>query len=193
MKVAAVDISAGFNAKHTLHEYVDLVVVRDNIKRVGEMVTTKTEKFDYIEAMYDTHFSRGYYSLYGKAFIDHLYDSSCVEMMVLPGSCYIKSPDGSIDECDGQYFVDTNGNVYEYIDMFDAAVLLEGIYAFTANHTSVKATVEMTGDNNLKDALGKTFYIEVVDRELLRDFEDEMYGDSTEEGLYEETVLRSWR
>ena len=48
--VAAANISAGFFREHTIDEYVDMNAVKNNIERVGEMVASKTKKFEYIEA-----------------------------------------------------------------------------------------------------------------------------------------------
>jgi hypothetical protein len=48
--IAAVNISAGYYSEHSQHEYVDMDAVRNNIKRVGGMVSTKSDSFEYIDA-----------------------------------------------------------------------------------------------------------------------------------------------
>jgi len=49
--IAAVNISAGYYNEHTRHEHVNLAEVAQNIKRVGQMVSSTSKPFQYIEAM----------------------------------------------------------------------------------------------------------------------------------------------
>lgn len=55
LKVAAVNISAGYYCEHSRYEYVDLRVVEKNIGLVGKMVSAPSEKFEYMEAVYFRH------------------------------------------------------------------------------------------------------------------------------------------
>ena len=51
LNLAAVNISAGFYDAHAtenpIDEYIKLVDIERNIKRVGKMISTKTERFEY--------------------------------------------------------------------------------------------------------------------------------------------------
>jgi hypothetical protein len=47
--IAAVNISAGYYHEHIRYEYVDLSVVKENIGRVGKLVSTRSDKFEYLE------------------------------------------------------------------------------------------------------------------------------------------------
>jgi hypothetical protein len=49
--IAAVNISAGYYHEHTRYEYVDLEAIKKNIGRVGKMVSTRSVKFEYREAI----------------------------------------------------------------------------------------------------------------------------------------------
>jgi hypothetical protein len=51
--IAAVNISAGYYNEHTRYEYVDMLAVENNIKRVSKMINTKTNFFPYMRACYD--------------------------------------------------------------------------------------------------------------------------------------------
>jgi hypothetical protein len=53
--IAAVNISTGYFNEHTRYEYVDMEAVRQNISRVGKMVSTASARFEYMEA---TRFNR---------------------------------------------------------------------------------------------------------------------------------------
>lgn len=59
--IAAVNISAGYYNEHTQHEYVDIEAVRKNIDRVGMMISTTSNRFDYMEALRFNR--RGFYGL----------------------------------------------------------------------------------------------------------------------------------
>lgn len=129
LKVAAVNISAGYYCEHSRHEYVDLQVMKKNIELVGKMVSTPSEKFEYIEAVYFRHSS-----LWGSRYYEDILDfekyyqgsSDAVikSLMPLPESAHIKMANGDIEECDcGQYLIDDIGKAYEYL--YDLGVAIE--------------------------------------------------------------------
>lgn len=47
LKTAAVNISAGYYNEHSQHEYIDMLAVENNIRRILRMVMTETEYFTY--------------------------------------------------------------------------------------------------------------------------------------------------
>jgi len=67
LKVAAVNLSSGYYNAHTLREYIDLKEVVAIIKEAKKIISTPSEKFEYIETMsyYDDWYSN-YYSGYKK-------------------------------------------------------------------------------------------------------------------------------
>lgn len=139
LKVAAVNISAGYYCEHSRHEYVDLRVMEKNIGLVGKMVSSPSEKFEYIEAVY---FRR---NLWGGRYYKDILDfekyyqgSKDVEitpLMPLPESAHVKMPDGSMEECDGeQYLIDNAGTVYEYLYDLGVAAPMNGCEALSENN-----------------------------------------------------------
>ena len=115
LKVAAVNISAGYYNEHTRHEYINLQVIEKNIERVGRMVSVPTKKFEYIEVDFRSTLWDGY---------DYEVNVFQIKtLMLLPDTAYIKRRDGSMEECDGQYYVDDRGTVYEFL--YDLEVALE--------------------------------------------------------------------
>lgn len=139
LKVAAVNISAGYYAEHTQHEYIDLKAMNNNIERVGQMISTSSEKFEYIEFqgnLWDRHIDEDYFGL-----ASWLYDeTNGVEMeslMPLPDSAHIKKM-GKMEECNGQYFIDKTGNVYEYFNELCVAVKAKGCEALSENCMPIK-------------------------------------------------------
>lgn len=129
LKVAAVNISAGYYCEHSRHEYVDLRVTDRNIGLVGKMVSSPSEKFEYIEAVY---FRRS--SLWGGRYYEDRLDFQnyyqedddvdIKALMPLPDSAHIKMTNGDVVECEyDQYLIDDTGKAYEYL--FDLGVAVE--------------------------------------------------------------------
>lgn len=162
LKVAAVNISAGYYCEHSRHEYVDLRVMEKNIGLVGKMISSPSEKFEYIEAVY---FRR---SLWGSQYFEDMLDFERyyqgiedVEiefLMPLPDSAHIKLANGDMEECGcGQYMIDDTGKVYEYLFELEAATPMNGCEARSENNMPVRFRD--------KDAIG----IEVVPVEFFLD------------------------
>lgn len=143
LKVAAVNISAGYYCEHSRHEYVDRLVMEKNIELVGQMVSTPSEKFEYIEAVY---FRR---SLWGSRYYEDILDFEkyyqdvedieIQSLMPLPDSAHIKLPNNKMVECDGeQYLIDSAGMVYEYLYDLDMAAQIIDCEAYTENNMPVR-------------------------------------------------------
>lgn len=120
LKVAAVNISAGYYNEHTRYEHVDMEAIERNIKRVGEMVSAKSPMFRYVESrLKGCRFNDWYqrdcmYYMYNKSSaIDN--DVNCKLLVQLP-----------FDEQENPneaYYMDKYGDVYEYFYELDAMVL----------------------------------------------------------------------
>ena len=178
--VAAVNISAGYFNEHTQHEYVDMQAVRDNIKRVSKIITTKTEKFEYIEAYhsYGRYFSR-YYDDY-----DYDYSWSAAankktntstkkntsttvlyeDLMLLTDTHYVKTADGEMLESDDRFLINENGTVYEYLHEFDVAVEMADYSAFNESNLPAKFLWE------------ESMEFEVASKEYAQELEELMCG-----------------
>lgn len=143
LKVAAVNISTGYYHEHTRHEYVDLCVMDKNIGLVGKMVSSSSEKFEYVEAVY---FHRSLWD--GRYYEDMLdfekyyrggKDVEIKSLMPLPESAHIRMPDGSMEECDGgQYLIDDVGTVYEYLYDLGVAAPINDCEARSENNIPVR-------------------------------------------------------
>ena len=142
LKVAAVNISAGYYAEHSRHEYVNLRVMEQNIERVGNMISTPSEKFEYIEVV---SFHR---NLWGGSYYEEMLDferyyrgvneSEIKTLLPLPDTAYVILANGDMEECDGQYLLDSKGHVYEYLYDLDVAVALNGYEARSENGILVR-------------------------------------------------------
>ena len=143
LKVSAVNISAGYFCQHSRHEYVDLRVIEKNIGLVGKMVSSPSEKFEYIKTI---NF-RG--SLWGGQYYEDIYDFEkyyegiedveIKPLMPLPDLAYVKMPDGEIIECNSeQYLIDSAGMVYEYLYDFGFAASINDCEARFKNNIPVR-------------------------------------------------------
>lgn len=144
LKVAAVNISAGYYCEHSRHEYVDLWVIEKNIGLVGKMVSSSTEKFEYIETV-----CFWYNNLWGGRcyedmldFEKYYQDTSDIEiksLMPLPDSAHIKIPNGDLVECEcEQYMIDITGKVYEYLFDLEVAVEMNNCEACSENNMPIR-------------------------------------------------------
>lgn len=163
LKVAAVNISAGYYCEHSRHEYIDLHVVEKNIGLISKMVSSPSEKFEYIEAVY---FWR---NLWGGWYYEEMPDFKTYyrgskdivieSLMPLPESVHIRMSNGDIEECDsGQYMIDAMGKAYEYLFDLEVAVEIEGGEALSENNMPVRFRDQ--------DAIG----VEVVSVESINDY-----------------------
>lgn len=65
LKIAAVNLSSGYFNPHQKSEYIDMLIVKQNIVMVMNMLKNIDKKYDYIEAQKPTiSYSRGNYSFY---------------------------------------------------------------------------------------------------------------------------------
>ena len=140
--VAAVNISAGYYNEHTKYEHVDFAVMKNNISRVGKLVssTLLAKPFEYIESLRHTFAYYPWRSAMNK-FDSFGYDYSwpdnsvefnnwpCPEeesdnklLMFLDDTDYINGPDGIVFEAAYNYAIDLDGNVYAYDWNYDVAV-----------------------------------------------------------------------
>lgn len=118
--IAAVNISSGYYNEHTLHEYIDLSAVQNNVNRLCSMIRTNTERFEYVEGAGGFVRSR-------LQFLSPLQDSA-----------YLRSPDGSLVEADYNFMVDRDGVLYEYVEEFGVACVLAGYTAYTRHGVPVR-------------------------------------------------------
>ena len=131
LKIAAVNLSAGFYNEHTKHEHVNMKDITNNIKRVSKMAATKTETFEYMEGASDDCFS--WLALHGLTNHGRIHDKSrLVPLMPLDASFYIRNENGEYEDCaDEEYMINSSGNVYKYLFELYAAITLPSHSALT--------------------------------------------------------------
>ena len=110
--VAAVNISCGYHDAHTRHETINLAQLNRNIQRVGEMISTPSEFFDYIE----------------EAFYDSDYPI-LTPLSPAPPHSYVSMSASSMIEGGDRLYVDSRGSPYEVYEEFGVAVALTGFSA----------------------------------------------------------------
>ena len=143
LQIAAVNLSAGFYNEHTLHEHVNMKDIRNSIKRVCKMVSSKTEKFEYIENDYMDDF-RWWGQGYAKKHNIPLFkskggESSIISLMPLDESFYIKNTKGEYEEIlDEEYFINSSGTVFQYLYDLDVAYKLPEYSALSENGTPAR-------------------------------------------------------
>lgn len=52
LKIAAVNLSCGYYHQHTTSEYINIPEMEHNIKEVGKILTTPSQKYEYVEKAY---------------------------------------------------------------------------------------------------------------------------------------------
>lgn len=127
---AAVNISAGYYNEHSRHEQIDLPAVRNNIRRITEMVQTPSSHFDYVERTY---------SFSGQMSLDDLSlwdftsysqrQSRSKWLMPLPERAQVFMGSFPVEDA-GMHMIDSSGEVYRYIPELDAAVCSENAQAY---------------------------------------------------------------
>lgn len=141
LKIAAVNISAGYFNEHRQHEYIDMLAVESNIRRIGEMIMADSSRFKYIKRTPDSL----QLSMFG--------DSGWVPMdlpltktntrqkmlMILPKGCRL-----IINGCEiydrSRYYIDRDKKIYVYLDDIDAAV--ESEHSFSCDDDGEPALFE---------------------------------------------------
>lgn len=144
--IAAVNISAGYWNEHSLHEYIDMSVMKRNIELITKMASTESKKFIYVEGYSSWYYStshtvsrRSYgkkaskvypasnyaYDDYFKYVIDES-DSKAsngkVKVSLVPNTAYIKRKNGDFVDGSTHYLIDQHGTLYEWLYDYDVAV-----------------------------------------------------------------------
>ena len=124
LETAAVNISCGYYCEHQRHEYIRLEEMELNTARVAQMVTQKTEHFEYMEQR-DSFFSEraNQYSMWDTAFESETYKW----LSPLPKEAKIKL--GTVELIMPHAKIDRRGNVHRYVPKLKAAVLTENAIA----------------------------------------------------------------
>lgn len=120
LKRAAVNISAGYYWEHRQHEMIDCMAMQNNIERIRQMLVVETNVFPYVQR----RFSFRQYSLFD--LVDSGYGKKLLAS--LPDMAYLLM-DGNVIEPSSPYLMDSDGNLYAYIEELDAAVLSENTFA----------------------------------------------------------------
>lgn len=129
LKTAAVNISAGYYNEHRQHEYIDLIAVENNIRRITQLVMTKTKHFRYKKR-------KGYgdqISMFGWVPMDFSYsgrDNTKKLMMDIPDTARLVCNGVEIFPV-SDYLMDKEGKVYIYLKELNAVV--ESEYTFTCD------------------------------------------------------------
>lgn len=165
---AAVNISTGYYNEHTRHEYVDMEVIQNNIERVGTMITTKSDHFEYIEAVYTPYLLGGKY--YENVYDFNSYYTSCddydiVTLMELNDENYVRTECSEMEECYGQYFIDESGCIYEFLDDIGVMVAKGGYSAHNAQGLPPQFCLSKSDD------------YEVISELYALELQDEIYWD----------------
>ena len=130
LKTAAVNISAGYFNEHRQYEYIDMLAVENNIRRIGEMIMADSKHFKYIKRCEDSR----QLSMFG--------DWGWVPME-LPRTqindkrkLLMKIPDNArliTNGCEiaprSRYFMDGEKKIYIFLEEIDAAVESEHSFA----------------------------------------------------------------
>lgn len=138
MGIAAVNISCGYYHEHRLHEYINMQQMERNADRICEMVLAVTDRFEYREEIYS--FSYAGTKDYANYSIWDYMDSSSnnrTSMMRLPEDVHVFMNRQKMN-CQGHYYLDHKGNVYDYLPQLKAAILCEGMSALMRDGAPVK-------------------------------------------------------
>ena len=134
LKTAAVNISAGYFNEHRLFEYIDMLAVENNIRRIGEMIMADSEHFEYIKRSHDSR----QLSMFGgwgwrpMEFSLSSTDSKKKMLMQLPDGCHLVTNGCEIDS-GSRYYIDRENHVYIYLAEIDSAVESEHSFACDDN------------------------------------------------------------
>ena len=134
LKTAAVNISAGYFNEHRLFEYIDMLAVENNIRRIGEMIMADSEHFEYIKRSHDSR-QLSMFGDWGWRPMDFSLsstDSKRKIMMQLPEGCHLVTNGCEIDS-GSRYYIDRESNIYIYLEEIDAAVESEHSFACDDN------------------------------------------------------------
>ena len=150
LKTAAVNISAGYFNEHSRHEYIDMLAVENNIKRVSEMISVETEHFDYIrEQERDRQIS-----MFGDCgWVPMEQQSSKLVLkrkllMVIPDSAHIVAGNYRIFP-NSKYLIDKDGKIYVYVQELNAAAETEHIFSCDSNGNRIAFVASLAKQMNV--------------------------------------------
>ena len=126
LETAAVNISAGYYYEHSPREYIDLVHMMNNVQRVVKMAQTDCGHFRYVRSRY-----AGFGGRQERLPLwDFAPEEKFQNLMEIPLEAYVKV-NGQMVNNGLPHYMDERGNVYDYLDEVDAAVLAEHTKAYT--------------------------------------------------------------
>lgn len=134
LNTAAVNISAGYYNEHRLHEYIDMLAVENNIRRIGEMIMADSEHFEFIKRTHDDR-QLSMFGSYGWVPMGISIPDGTgkrKQLMMLPKECHLVTNGCEIGS-GSRYHIDRENNVYIYLDELDAAVESEHTFACDDN------------------------------------------------------------
>lgn len=131
--IAAVNISAGYYNEHSRHEYINLAQMETNIDRISQMVQAPAEKFEYLERLsYGGRYGQLYFEpmdLWGLSRRGQSFRQT-KSLMPLPESAYLVINGHMVESC-SSYYMDSTGDVFDYLPDIDAAVKSENAVAYS--------------------------------------------------------------
>lgn len=127
--IAAVNISSGYYNEHTLREYVDLEVMRQNTERVKEIIRCANVFYEYVESQYCGY---GYWG-WRESLITPYYNKylSVIEANKIEDVCgYVITSDGEF--LDSDLYIGSDNRIY--FESSDGKFFsLENVRAFNAS------------------------------------------------------------
>lgn len=124
LNTAAVNISAGYYNEHKRYEYIDMLAVENNIRRITQMVLTDTGHFNYIKR----NNQLSLVDWMPAAFPSMVAGGKQRLLMDVPAEAHIIT--NGCEICSGTtYLIDRASKVYIYLKELNAAVESEYCYA----------------------------------------------------------------
>ena len=142
LNTAAVNISAGYYNEHRTHEYIDMLAVENNIRRIGEMIMADSKHFEFIKRTHDNR-QLSMFGDWGWRPMELSLDSNESKrkmLMKLPDECHLVTNGCEIDG-GSRYYIDRENNVYIYLEELDAAVESEHTFACDDNGEQIRFMV----------------------------------------------------
>ena len=138
LDTAAVNISSGYYNEHSQHEYIDMVAVENNIRRISEMLLVETDHFEYIQE----NSSNRQLSMFGDCGWIPMEETPVAHsskrklLMVIPDSAHIVAGNYKITS-NSRYLIDKDGKIYVYIKGLNVAAETEHIFSCDSNGNQV--------------------------------------------------------